>query len=350
MNYRKLGKTNLKVAELGIGTWQLVNDPHMWVGGDLEEAKRALYKYVELGGNFIDTAWVYGYESDEQTAPTSESKIGEFLKETGKRDSLVIASKVAPKNWKWPALKNVPYAEVFPKDHIEKLVHESLTRLGVEYVDVMQFHVWQDEWADTDEWKEVAEKLTKEGKVKYWGLSINDYQPSNCFKTIDTGLISTVQCIFNLFHQKPTTTLFPYAKARDIGIIARVPLDEGGLSGKMTMEKVLAFGDFRNKYFASERRQELVTRISAIEELLKQYPEVGSILELAIRYILSFEEVSTLIPGMRVARFVETNNEFSAKGPLPAELLEKLKSHAWERNFYDDCLDPALASTGYVEI
>jgi len=348
MNYRTLGKTNLKVAELGIGTWQLVDDPEMWVGGDLTEAMKTLYKYTELGGNFIDTAWMYGYESDHQGFPTSESFIGKFLKESGKRDSLVIASKVAPKNWKWPARKNVPYAEVFPKEHIEKLVHESLARLGVDFVDVMQFHVWQDDWADIDEWKEVATRLTKEGKVKNWGISLNDYQPSNCFKTIDTGLISTVQCIFNLFHQRPTTTLFPYAKERNIGIIARVPLDEGGLTGKMTMDRVLIEGDFRNKYFGPERRAELVKHIAELDALRLQYPEISSVLEMAIRYILSFSEISTMIPGMRKPSYVEENIALSEKGPLSTKLLENLKSYAWERNFYGS-VDPALEAQGYIE-
>ena len=262
MNYRKFGKTNLKVAEVGIGTWQLANDPEIWVGGDLDESLKALHKYVELGGNFIDTAWVYGV-ADEQITPTSEGLIGKYLKESGKRDSIIIASKVAPKNWKWPALKKNPFDEVFPTEHVEKLVHESLTRLGVETIDLMQFHVWQDDWANIDEWKKVTEKLTKEGKVKYWGISVNDYQPSNCLKTLDTGLIDTIQFIFNIFHQKPTEKLFPYAKKNNIGLIARVPLDEGGLCGKWEKGHKFEKGDFRNDYFSDERLDELISKTPA---------------------------------------------------------------------------------------
>src|SRR3990172_9850894 len=247
MRYRKLGKTGLEVSEIGIGTWQLANDPEMWVGGDLNESLRALQRYTELGGNFIDTAWVYGVAKKQET-PTSEELIGKFLKDSGKRDNLIIASKVAPKNWKWPALKNVPIEEVFPTDHIEKLVNESLSKLGVSSIDLMQFHVWQDDWADYDEWKETAQKLTKDGKVKYWGISVNDYQPSNCLKTLDTGMISTIQFIFNIFHQKPTEKLLPYARENNIGLIARVPLDEGGLTGKISLETQFS-DEMRPTYF-----------------------------------------------------------------------------------------------------
>ncbi|MCB9823960.1 aldo/keto reductase [Candidatus Nomurabacteria bacterium] len=347
MKYRTLGKTNFKIADVGIGTWQLANDPEMWVGGDLNESLKALAKYVELGGNFIDTAWVYGV-ADEQVTPTSEELIGKYLKESGKRDDLIIASKVAPKNWKWPAFKDIPFTEVFPTEHVEKLVHESLTRLGVETIDLMQFHVWQDDWADIDEWKEATEKLTKEGKIKYWGISTNDYQPGNCLKTLDTGLISTIQFIFNIFHQKPTEKLLPYAKENNIGLIARVPLDEGGLSGKITMGREFEEGDFRTHYFSGDRKKKLVDRVEKLQKLVDETDEVDSMVELALRYILSFDEVSTVIPGMRVTKYVEQNTAFSDEGGLSSELLEKLKEHTWERNFYGG-LDPWLESSNYVE-
>ncbi|MBT6401431.1 aldo/keto reductase [candidate division WWE3 bacterium] len=348
MKYRKLGKTNFEIADVGIGTWQLANDDEMWVGGDLEESLKSLYKYVELGGNFIDTAWVYGYFGENQENPTSEELIGKYLKESSKRDDLIIASKVAPKNWKWPALKSVPFEEVFPTDHVEKLVDESLTRLGIDSIDLMQFHVWQDDWADIDEWKKITEKLTKEGKVKYWGISVNDYQPSNCLKTLDTGLISTIQFIFNIFHQKPTEKLLPYAKENNIGLIARVPLDEGGLSGNVTLERVFEEGDFRRNYFAGERQKELVEHVNKLKELVEKYDEVDSMVELAVRYILSFDEVTAVIPGMREVRYVEQNTAFSDKGALSKELLEELKNHSWERNFYSG-LDPWLEESNYVE-
>ena len=212
MNYRVLGKTGLRVSEIGYGTWQLANDPGFWAGASQDESLKSLNKFVELGGNFIDTAWAYGYSEKFPDKHPSEELIGKFLKESGKKDQIIVATKIPPKNWKWPAWKDAPISEVFPNDHIEKCVGDSLRSLGLETLDLVQFHVWQDDFVKEDGWKDTIQKLSKTGKVKHWGISINDYQPSNCLKTLDTGLISTVQFIFNIFHQKPAEKLLPYAK------------------------------------------------------------------------------------------------------------------------------------------
>ena len=187
MKYRTLGKTGLKVSEIGIGTWQLADDLNCWVGADLKESLQSLYRYAELGGNFIDSAWIYGY-SDTDDRHRSHELIAQFLKESGLRDKLVIASKVPPKNMQWPAFKNMPISEIFPDDWIVKCVDDSLRSLGIETLDLMQFHVWQDDFTDEDGWKETIRKLTAAGKVRHWGISANDYQPSNCFRAIETGV------------------------------------------------------------------------------------------------------------------------------------------------------------------
>ena len=210
MKYRTLGKTGLKVSEVGMGTWQLAGKPWGWDAPDESESMKALYRFVELGGNFIDTAWVYGRvdePGDEAGKHCSGELIGEFIKQSGNRDKLIIASKIPGKNRKWPAWYGVPISEVFPKGYIEEMVDSSLKSLGIETLDLMQFHVWQDQFAEEDDWKEEIQNITKKGKVKHWGISINDHQPSNCLKTLDTGLIETVQFIFNIFHQKPTGVL-----------------------------------------------------------------------------------------------------------------------------------------------
>ena len=347
MNYRTLGKTKLKVSEIGMGTWQLANDPNMWVGADLKESFRSLYEFVELGGNFIDTAWVYGFSDDDPNKHPSEELIGKFLKESKKRIDLIIATKVAPKNWHWPAWGADKLDDCFPSDHIEKLVNDSLRSLGVDYIDLMQFHVWNDNWSNDDHWQKTVEKIISSGKVRYWGISINDYQPSNCFKTLDTGLISTIQFIFNIFHQKPEESLLPYAKENNIGLIARVPLDEGGLTGKFNNETTFEEGDFRNNYFKGERLLELVKRTDAIKR------DTGSekLAELSLRWILSHPEVSTTIPGMRKVDYVKSNTEASEKGKLEDELMKELKNHAWERNFYaPGSVDPEMEDQGYIEI
>lgn len=348
MNYRTLGKTGLKVSEVGCGTWQLANDPNAWVGADLEESLKSLEKFIELGGNFIDTAWIYGFDDAQPDKHPSEELIGKFLRQFGKRDQLVLATKVPPKNMRWPALKDAPISEVFPNDWIENCVDDSLRSLGVDFIDLVQFHVWQDDFVDEDGWKETIKKIKESGKVKHWGISINDYQPSNCLRTLDTGLISTIQFIFNIFHQKPTEKLLPYAKAHNIGLIARVPLDEGGLSGKLTTDTVFDKGEFRKEYFSKDRLEELVRRN---EELMKiAGNEVKTLPELALRYLLSFDEVSSVIPGMRRILNVEVNTSFSDGRKLSEELMNKLKKHSWERNFYPESWrDPTLKDADYIE-
>lgn len=347
MKYRILGKTGLKVSEIGFGTWQLANDPGFWTGANTTESLESLFKYVDLGGNFIDTAWVYGYSDAEPGKHPSEELIGRFLKENGCRDKIIIASKIPPKNMLWPARKGIKIGDVFPNEWIEKCVDESLKSLGVNFIDLMQFHVWQDEFSEEDGWKETIQKITQQGKVKHWGISVNDYQPTNCINTLNTGLISTVQCIFNVFHQRPTEKLFSYAIENNIGIIARVPLDEGGLSGKFTKETIFSEGDFRLKYFTSERLKEVVCRTDDLKsEFLSD--DIETLADMSLRYILSHDAVSTLIVGMRSTGHVEKNALSSDENRLPTSVLERLKKHAWERNFYPD-VDPAMKSTNFLE-
>lgn len=348
MQYRNLGKTGLKVSEVGMGTWQLSGLPWGWDAPDENESMRALYRFVELGGNFIDTAWVYGRADERAATPgkhTAEELIGKFIKESSSRDNVIIASKIPGKNRKWPAWKGVPISEVFPEGYIEEMVDSSLVSLGIETLDLMQFHVWQDDFAKEDGWKNEIQRVTKKGKVKYWGISINDYQPSNCLRTLDTGLIDTIEFIFNVFHQKPTEKLFPYAKEHGIGLIARVPLDEGGLAGKLTLHTTFS-DDMRSKYFSKERLAEFMPRIEKLKNLLGD--EAQTLPELALRYILSFDEVSTVIPGTRKVKNVDANVSVSDRRKLSNTLMEELKKHAWERNFYVD-LDPSMKGDGYIE-
>ncbi len=346
MNYRLLGRTNLRVSEIGIGTWQMTSGG-MWVGSDPVESLHCLYRYTDLGGNLIDTAWVYGVTNDFSHHP-AEELIGKFLRNSHRRESLILADKVPPKNMEWPAHIGTPIKDVFPKDWIEKCVDESLQSLGVDTIDLMQFHVWQDDWAQNDDWKEAVKKISRSGKVRFWGLSLNDYQPSNCFKTLDSGFIHTVQFIFNIFHQKPTEKLFPYAKEHNIGLIARVPFDEGGLTGKIGLDIKFAPGDFRADYFGGDRRVELVHRLASLRKILDF--QANSLPELALRFVLTFPEIGTVIPGMRHIGHVDLNMATSDSRKLPPHLMEELKNHAWERNFYpEENHDPALSQTNYVE-
>jgi aryl-alcohol dehydrogenase-like predicted oxidoreductase len=349
MEYRALGKTGLKVSEVGMGTWQLAGNSWAWDASDEKESMRALYRFVELGGSFIDTAWNYGRSGVDGFTigkHSSEELIGKFIRESGNRERVIIASKVPGKNMKWPAWRGVPISEVFPKGHIEDIVDDSLKSIGIETLDLMQFHVWQDDFADDDGWKEEIARITQKGKVKHWGISINDYQPSNCLKTLDTGLIATIQFIFNIFHQKPTEKLLPYAKEHGIGLIARVPLDEGGLTGSITLDSRFT-DELRSHYFSQEHLPEFVTRTDNLKALLGQ--EAQTLPELALRYILSFDEISTVIPGTRKVANVDASAGSSDGRKLSTGLMEELKKHAWERNFYPD-VDPTLEREGYIEV
>lgn len=354
MKYRTLGKTGIKVAEVGMGTWQLAGDPGTWglSQTDIDESRRALSKYVELGGNFIDTAWIYGYYDAKPTLHPSENLIGEFLKKTGLRNKVTIATKVPPKNMTWPAHRGVNVEEVFPYEWVVSCVNDSLISLGVDQIDLMQFHVWQDDFvSQSDGWQEALHETLESGKVRYWGISINDYQPTNCFKAIDTGLISTIQFIFNIFHQRPSDKLLAYAKTKDIGLIARVPLDEGGLTGKMKPGYTFAQEDFRSWYFGKDRLNELEQRVEKIWDLGKV--EASSMPDLALRWLLSHREISTVIPGIRKVNYAEQNTAVSDGRLLSGALMEKLAGCSWERNFYANpfevngggWVDPALSPT-----
>jgi aryl-alcohol dehydrogenase-like predicted oxidoreductase len=326
MKYRILGKTGFKVSEVGFGAWGIGGG--MWGSVSAEESLKALHKAYALGVNFYDTAWVYG---DQKTRDgQSEKLVGRFAKEVG-RDKVYIASKVPPMNFTWPARPGVVASQVFPKNWIVGKVNDSLSRLNIDCLDLMQFHVWQDSFVEEDEWKNALQDLTKEGKVKFWGLSLNDYQPDNCKKTIETGLISSVQLIFNIFHQMPTA-MFPFYKEHNVGVIARVPLDEGGLTGNINEETVFPPGDFRSGYFGGKRKSELVKRINELKGLLGD--EAQDLSELALRYILSFDEVSTVIPGMRSEAHCLANAMICDGRKLSNRLLQELKKFTWERNFY----------------
>lgn len=357
MKFRQLGNTKLKVSEIGIGTWQLAGDPGAWAwaSSDADQSYKSLLKFAELGGNFIDTAWVYGHDNSQPDHHPSEQMIGRFLKEHDSRDKFILATKIPPKNWVWPARRGTPISEVFPPDWIAQCTDESLRSLGVDTIDLMQFHVWQDDFVNDDSWKTTIQRLTQVGKVKHWGISINDFQPSNCLKTLETGLISSVQFIFNLWHQKPINTLIPFAAKNKIGLIARVPLDEGGLTGKIDPQTKFVDGDFRNMYFGADRKQQLVDRINKVTPLMGK--EANSILELNLRWILSHPELSTVIPGMRKVDHVQANLAFSDGKYLSKKLMQELAKHAWERNFYADpndpsggsWVDPALKESGFME-
>lgn len=319
---KNFAKADIKISLLGFGCWGIGKS--MWIGADDAESKKALHRAVENGINFFDTALVYGNGH-------SETLVGEVEKESGK--NLFIASKVPPKNMVWPAPDNATLKEAFPKDYIIKRTEQSLRNLKRDHIDLMQFHVWNDKWSKEDEWKEAVEKLKKDGKVKFWGISINDHQPENGIEAGKTGLIDSYQVIFNIFDQKPAEQLFPFCKKNNISIIVRVPFDEGALTGNIGPNTDFPVGDFRNNYFRGNRKTEVKLRVDSIWNDVKN--KTGSIAEAALRYIVSFDAVTSVIPGMRKEKNLLANIASVNKGPLSAELLKELKTHKWNKNFYE---------------
>ncbi len=322
MLMKKFAKTDIKISQLGFGCWGIGKT--MWIGADDAESKKTLHRAIEEGINFFDTALVYGNGH-------SETLVGEAEKESGKK--LFIASKVPPKNMIWPAPDNAKLKETFPKNYIIKRTEQSLRNLNRDYIDLMQFHVWNDKWTHEDDWKEAVLKLKKDGKVKFWGISINDHQPENGIEAGKTGLIDSYQVIFNIFDQKPAEQLFPFCKKNNISIIIRVPFDEGALTGNIGPGTDFPMGDFRNNYFRGNRKTEVKLRVDNIWNDVKK--ETGSMSEAALRYIISFDAVTSVIPGMRKEKNLLANIASISKGPLSSELLKEMKTHKWNKNFYE---------------
>ncbi len=317
MKYRRFGRTGWQVSEIGYGMWGMGGD---WKGSDDEEALRSLHRAVELGCNFFDTAWAYG-------SGHSETLLGELVR-AYPNQKLYVASKIPPKNFKWPSRRGYQLADTFPYDHIVDYTNRSLQNLGLEQIDLMQFHVWEDSWVHQDEWQRAIEDLKQQGKVRAFGVSVNRWEPWNGIGALLTGHIDAVQVIYNIFDQAPEDALFPICDARDIAVIARVPFDEGTLTGTLTKESSWPEGDWRNSYFVPENLNASVDHADALRPLIPQGMDMP---EMALRFILENDTVSTIIPGMRKLRHVEANIGASDGKGLPDGLLAKLREHRWDR-------------------
>ena len=291
-----------------------------WTGSESAEVNKALDKAVELGCNFFDTAWGYG-------EGLSEEILNAVMKRhAGKK--LYAATKIPPKNRKWPSKPGYDIRDVFPKDYIIEYTEKSLKNLGLERIDLQQFHVWEDGWADQDEWKEAIEKLKQQGKVQAWGISINRWEPNNSLQTLRTGMIDSVQVIYNIFDQAPEDELFPLCGELNLGVIARVPFDEGSLTGTLTKETTFPKEDWRSTYFVPENLHSSVDHANALKPLV---PDGMTLPEMALRFILANQDVSVTIPGMRRINHVAANMHAGDGNSLSDALLQELKNHRWDR-------------------
>jgi aryl-alcohol dehydrogenase-like predicted oxidoreductase len=321
MLLRPLGRTGLRVSEIGFGAWGIGGS--WWGGTDDGEALRALVRAHELGVNFFDTAYVYGDGHSEQL-------IAQAIAETGRRG--IVATKIPPKNHRWPA-GPAPIGEVFPAEWMVACTERSLKNLRTDCIDLQQLHVWHDDWTDAQEWRQAVQTLKTDGKIRCFGVSINDYQPENCLKLIRTGLVDTIQVIYNLFEQAPAERLFPACQEHRVGLIIRVPFDEGSLTGALRPDTSFQKGDFRADYFRGDRLREVCERVKVFDFLIRN--EIETLAQAALTFCLSHPAVSTVIPGMRKVRHVEANARVSNGRLLSPEELAKLKPLAWRRNFYE---------------
>ena len=321
MHHRRLGRTGHEVSEVGYGAWGIGKS--QWLGAEDEDSVRALNRAIDLGLTFIDTALAYGDGHSEQL-------VGRVVREREER--VVVATKVPPKNLVWPAPPGLDPDEVFPAEHVRSCTERSLRHLGVEALDVQQLHVWHDEWVGRGSWLEAVEALKAEGKIRAFGVSINDHQPANALKLLETGVVDTVQVIYNVFDQSPEDELLETCRRLDVGVIVRVPFDEGALTGTITPDTTFPEGDFRNEYFGGDRKREVDEHVEAILADLNITRE--ALPEVALRYILSHPAVSTVIPGMRSIRNVERNVAVGDGSGLADSQVRALKAHRWDRNFY----------------
>ncbi len=316
MNYRRLGRTNWQVSEIGYGMWGLAS----WTGSDMDEVHQALCRAVDLGCNFFDTAWGYG-------SGKSEAVLGDLVREFHDR-KLYTATKIPPKNWKWPSRREYSVEDCFPPDHIEKFVTDSLRNAALPSFDLMQLHTWEDGWLRDDRWHRKLSDLKAQGLFHAIGISQNRWEPWNGVAAVKSGLVDCVQVIYNIFDQNPQDELFPACRAHDVGVIARVPFDEGTLTGTLTRASRWPADDWRSSYFVPENLNSSVDRADALRPLI---PPGSTMAEMALRFILSEPTVATIIPGMRSVKNVEANMAASGAGPLAADLLCELAEHRWDR-------------------
>jgi aryl-alcohol dehydrogenase-like predicted oxidoreductase len=316
MKTRRFGRMGWQVSEIGYGMWGMGD----WKDSDDRQSSRALQGAVELGCNFFDTAWSYGNGR-------SEALLGKLVRDNpGKK--LYTATKMPPKNFKWPSRREFSLEDCFPPGHIEAYVHKSLKNSGLDSFDLMQFHTWEDNWLEDDRWVHTLEDLRRQKLFQAIGISINRWEPWNGVKTVRSGLVDAVQVIYNIFDQNPEDELFPACRDKDVAVIARVPFDEGTLTGKLTLESTWPKGDWRNTYFVPEN---LKSSLEHAERLKALIPEGLCMAEMALRFILNNPDVSTIIPGMRSLQHVESNIACSQAGALPGDLHARLRSHRWER-------------------
>ena len=316
MKYRRFGRTNWQVSEIGYGMWGMAG----WTGSDDEQSLASLQLAVDLGCTFFDTAWGYGEGH-------SEALLGQIIRANPDK-KLYTATKIPPRNFIWPSRREFELDDCFPPDHIEEYVTSSLKNSALDSFDLMHFHVWEDHFIEDDRWVKKVDALKEQGLFHAIGISINRWEPWNGVKSVNSGIIDAVQVIYNIFDQNPEDELLPACAKHDVAVIARVPFDEGTLTGNLTLDSTWPEDDWRSSYFVPENLKSSVMHADPLRNLV---PEGLTLPEMSLRFILNEPRVHTIIPGMRKANHVRMNIAASDLGPLPEPLYKELKKHRWDR-------------------
>lgn len=316
MRYRRFGRLGWQVGEIGYGMWGMAG----WTGSEDETSRAALQRAVDLGCNFFDTAWAYG-------DGRSEALLGQLVRDNPGH-KLYTATKIPPKNRVWPSRREHTLEDCYPPDHVAEYARASLRNAGLESFDLVQFHTWEDSWLRDERWLASIEQLRRDGIAHGIGLSLNRWEPWNGVEAVRSGHVDAVQVIYNIFDQSPEDELFPACAQHDVAVIARVPFDEGSLTGTLTLESRWPKEDWRSTYFVPENLRDSVAHADALKPLV---PPGSTMPEMALRFILANPTVSTIIPGMRKVAHVESNIATSDAGPLSDDLLRELRAHRWDR-------------------
>ncbi len=322
MQYRVMGRTNLKVSEIGFGGWAIGGS---WGTQKDEDSLAALHRALDLGVNFIDTAAGYGNGR-------SERLIGRVLKERGDQDRVIVATKTPPMSGPWPPTPYCKSEEPFSEKYIRENVEERLKNLNMDRIDILQLHTWTRAWNKDPKPLQVLGELKKEGKVRFIGISTPEHDQNSVIQPMREGLIDTVQVIYNIFEQEPAAELLPAAFEHGVGIIVRVPFDESSLTGKLKEDTRFEEGDFRNDYFAGDRLGTTVGRVKKIETDIQG--SGYSLPQAALKFALSHPAVSSVIPGMRNPLQVDLNCAVSEMAEIPEDLMLKLRDHNWRKAFW----------------
>jgi aryl-alcohol dehydrogenase-like predicted oxidoreductase len=313
LEYRDLGQTGMRVSEISLGTWAFGDG---WGTVSEDDALGALNRAVDLGVNFLDTADVYG-------DGRSERLIARLLKDRP-NDEIQVATKAGRR-------LDPHTPEGYDYDHLSAFVESSLTNLGVEALDLLQLHCPPTEVYRQDSTFEALDRLQEAGKIRNYGVSVEKVEEARM--ALDYPGVATVQIIFNIFRQKPAEEFFPLAEERNVGILARVPLASGLLSGKMRADREFGEDDHRNfnrEGQAFDRGEtfsgvDFETGLLAAEELKELVPEGNTLAQFALRWILMHPAVSCAIPGGKNPTQVEDNVAAAEMSPLSDDVMRRAR-------------------------